>query len=102
MWPFTAVASGGTAMHGHGAGAHALFAFTDAGMHWLLMLAAMMGPVLIEPIQLVRSHSLARRRNRSTLLFLGGYLAIWSVAGVGILTMVSIVAPVGAPPIAAV
>jgi predicted metal-binding membrane protein len=52
-----------------------------AAVNWLLMLAAMMAPVLIQPIQFVRGSSLARRRTRSTLLFVAGYTAVWMFAG---------------------
>ena len=52
-----------------------------AAVNWLLMLAAMMAPVLIQPIQFVRGSSLARRRARSTLLFVAGYTAVWMFAG---------------------
>lgn len=48
---------------------------------WLLMLVAMMAPVLIPPIWFVRGSSLARRRTRSTLLFVAGYTTVWMCAG---------------------
>ena len=72
----------------HGAHAHLHDSSTNAGVgaaaaavNWLLMLAAMMAPVLIQPIQFVRGHGLARRRARATLVFVTGYAAIWTVAG---------------------
>jgi predicted metal-binding membrane protein len=40
-----------------------------------------MGPVLIHPIQFVRACNLARRRAVSTLLFVAGYTAVWSLVG---------------------
>jgi predicted metal-binding membrane protein len=52
-----------------------------AAEDWLLMLAAMMAPVLIRPIQFVRATSLTRRRTRSTLLLVAGYTAVWMFAG---------------------
>jgi predicted metal-binding membrane protein len=47
---------------------------------WFAMLAAMMPPALISPIVYVRSRSFACRRQRSVALFIGGYIAIWTVA----------------------
>jgi|SRR5579864_1601162 len=52
-----------------------------AAVNWLLMLAAMMAPVLIQPILFVRASSFARRRGRLTLLFVAGYTAVWIVEG---------------------
>lgn len=53
----------------------------SAAVDWMLMLAAMMAPVLIQPIQFVRGSSLALHRTRSTLLFVAGYAAVWMFAG---------------------
>jgi len=53
---------------------------------WLLMLAAMMTPLLAAPIRHVMDRTLARRRWRSVLLFVVGYVAVWIVAGVVILS----------------
>lgn len=46
---------------------------------WLLMLVAMMAPLLATPLQHVAARSLPRRRARSVLWFLCGYLAPWLV-----------------------
>jgi predicted metal-binding membrane protein len=70
--------AGATLLHHAAAGAAA---------NWLLMLAAMMAPVLITPIQFVRASGLARRRTRSTLLFVAGYTAVWIIAGSLMLTL---------------
>ncbi|MCF4127360.1 DUF2182 domain-containing protein [Methylobacterium sp. SyP6R] len=51
---------------------------------WILMLAAMMGPILVAPLGHLRGRSLASRRGRSLALFLAGYAAAWSVAGIGL------------------
>ncbi len=59
----------------------------DAAVNWFLMLAAMMTPVLIHPIQYVRGSGLARWRTRSTVLFVAGYTAVWMLAGVGMLSL---------------
>ncbi len=48
---------------------------------WALMLVAMMSPVLISPVYHIRLRSFARRRARSTVLFVAGYAAIWMVLG---------------------
>jgi predicted metal-binding membrane protein len=48
---------------------------------WLLMVVAMMAPILAGPLELVRANGLARRRTRSTLLFLSCYTAVWIAAG---------------------
>jgi predicted metal-binding membrane protein len=61
-----------------------------AAWNWLLMLAAMMTPVLIRPIQFVRASSLARRRRRSTVLFVVSYMAVWTFAGVPMLALVAV------------
>jgi predicted metal-binding membrane protein len=52
---------------------------------WSLMIVAMMLPLVIAPLQHVRDRSFARRRTRATLIFVAGYLAIWTVAGFGLL-----------------
>jgi predicted metal-binding membrane protein len=51
---------------------------------WALMVAAMMLPVVTEPLRHVRQRSFANRRTRATLLFLVGYAAVWMVAGVAL------------------
>jgi len=48
---------------------------------WVLMLLAMMGPTLVPAIYHVRISSFARRRLRSTVLFIGSYGVIWLAAG---------------------
>lgn len=78
IWTATRQAPHGHAAHVHGSPTATYFV---AAANWLLMLAAMMAPVLGDAIEFVRGHGLARRRSRSTLLFLGGYAAIWTVAG---------------------
>jgi predicted metal-binding membrane protein len=67
-------------------------------VNWLLMLAAMMAPVLIQPIQFVRGSSLARRRTRSTLLFVAGYTGVWICVGAVMLLLVAALGSSGAPP----
>lgn len=48
---------------------------------WALMLAAMMAPALILPIDHLRQRSFSRRRARATGLFVAGYAAVWMAAG---------------------
>jgi len=69
-----------------------------AAVNSLLMLAAMMAPVLIPPIQFVRGIGLARRRTRSTLLFVGGYTAVWIFAGAVMLTLAATLRASTLPP----
>lgn len=74
---------GGDRLHG-GHGAHAaapgLLGFVAA---WTLMSVAMMLPTTL-PLVAVFRQVVARRRNRATLALLlaGGYVAVWSAAGV--------------------
>ena len=51
---------------------------------WLIMLAAMTPVLLAEPLGVVWSRTLARRRCDGAALFVAGYLAIWMAAGVGL------------------
>jgi len=48
---------------------------------WFLMLVAMMAPTLIIPLWYIRVRSFARRRLRSSALFVFGYAAIWVIVG---------------------
>jgi predicted metal-binding membrane protein len=80
-----------TGTHVHAPGTNALLVAAGAAVNWLLMLAAMMAPVLIQPIQFIRGQGLARRRTRATLLFLAGYSSIWTVAGAVILSIAATV-----------
>jgi predicted metal-binding membrane protein len=48
---------------------------------WALMLAAMMLPLVVAQLRHVRERSFARRRARAMLLFVLGYLAVWTAAG---------------------
>ena len=50
-------------------------------VHWIAMVIAMMFPLLREPIRRVQFRSFPERRASATLLFLGGYLAVWAMAG---------------------
>jgi predicted metal-binding membrane protein len=67
--------------HHHGQSMTGVSQVTVGAVNWLLMLVAMMSPVLIQPIQFVRSSGLSRRRTRTTLLFVIGYSCVWVAAG---------------------
>jgi len=69
-----------------------------AAVNWLLMLAAMMAPALIPPMQFVRRSGLARRRTRSTLLFVAGYTAVWILAGTVMLSLAAALRASTLPP----
>ncbi len=49
---------------------------------WALMVVAMMLPLAMAPLWHVRERSFARRRGRSTALFVAGFIAIWMAAGI--------------------
>ena len=46
----------------------------------LLMVAAMMTPLLTDPVRHIRNRSLARQRARSIVLFVAGYGVLWMAA----------------------
>jgi predicted metal-binding membrane protein len=58
---------------------------------WALMVIAMMLPLALSPLRHVRVRSFARRRERSTLLFVVGFVAVWMAVGV-ILQTVALIA----------
>lgn len=62
---------------------------------WLLMLAAMMSPVLIGPLRHLGARSLPGNRFVAQVLFVAGYAAIWSVAGVLLLALADVVNRLG-------
>ncbi|HKD82861.1 MAG TPA: DUF2182 domain-containing protein [Candidatus Angelobacter sp.] len=51
-------------------------------LHWSIMITAMMFPTLVPQVRVVAARSLWFRRDRSMLLFLAGYSALWLVYGV--------------------
>jgi predicted metal-binding membrane protein len=63
---------------------------------WTLMVLAMMLPLAIAPLWHVRERSFARRRGRSTALFVAGFVAVWILAGV-ILQTVALLARLMVP-----
>ncbi|MFM6056361.1 MAG: DUF2182 domain-containing protein, partial [Sphaerospermopsis kisseleviana] len=74
-------------VHGHGQMIHSLddmLSFHSLAMivlYWLVMLVAMMSPALAQPIRHLWGRSLIRRRWIAIVLFLFGYISIWTLAG---------------------
>ncbi len=56
-------------------------AIQDGFLHWAMMVAAMMSPLLMPPLRHVAGRSFRRRRARAISAFLVGYGAVWMVAG---------------------
>jgi predicted metal-binding membrane protein len=54
---------------------------------WGLMVVAMMLPLAVAPLRHVRARTFTRRRERSTLAFIAGFIAIWMAAGVVLQTV---------------
>lgn len=52
---------------------------------WVLMVLAMMVPLTLPTVRGVARASLWPRRHRAVAVFLGGYVAVWAVAGVVLL-----------------
>ncbi|MCW2118636.1 DUF2182 domain-containing protein [Flavobacterium sp. 7A] len=55
---------------------------------WLLMVVAMMLPKLIIPIQQIYSKSFKHIRFPSSLLFVFGYITIWTIVGVFMISLI--------------
>jgi len=58
----------------------------------LLMVAAMLTPLLTDPLRCIRDRSLARQRARSIALFVAGYAVVWT-AGATVLQSIALRAP---------
>jgi predicted metal-binding membrane protein len=65
------------ATHDH----HASAGLSRLAFGWFLMVAAMMAPLLAEPVRHIRDRSLAWQRARSIALFVAGYAIVWMAAG---------------------
>ena len=50
-------------------------------VHWLLMIAAMMLPLLVVPIRQVAFRSYRWRRGKAVAGFIAGYSAVWIITG---------------------
>jgi hypothetical protein len=81
-------AHAGSAVHRTGAHSSLQPGFLDAwpalALHWSIMIAAMMFPLLIGQIRVVAARSLWSRRNRAMALFLFGYSALWVLYGLAV------------------
>jgi predicted metal-binding membrane protein len=69
----------------------AVHAAADAVLAWVVMTAAMMGPVALPAVGHVARNSLRWRRGRAVAWFAAAYGAVWLVAGVVLLTLAAIV-----------
>src|SRR5262249_34691186 len=63
---------------------------------WGLMVVALMLPVAVAPLWHLRARTFARRRGRSTLMFIAGFVAIWMAAGI-VLQTAALVARLSVP-----
>ena len=97
-WVLLIAAPHATDTHPHESGSNGVLPASGAALNWLLMLAAMMAPVLIQPIQFIRGQGLARRRTRATWLFVAGYSSIWMGAGALMLSIETTVDSAGLGP----
>lgn len=85
-WVLAASAAAWAQMALHGAGprgqehAHSLAASNEF-LNWMLMIAAMMLPLIVDSLRRTAFRSLRSRRQRAMVLFLFGYLALWGAAG---------------------
>lgn len=75
--------------------------FAQLALGWALMVVAMMLPLALLPLRHIRERSFARRRARSMLLFVSGFVAVWMMVGV-FLQMTAWLLPWVVPPLAGV
>ncbi|GAA3220216.1 hypothetical protein GCM10010488_20310 [Oerskovia jenensis] len=61
--------------------------------HWGLMVVAMMLPGLVPSVRHAAFASPRRRRHRTTALFVGAYLALWMIVGLGVTLVVGLLRP---------
>ena len=81
--------------HGaHAAAAAPSSSWTLAAAAWLVMIAAMMLPLLVDAIRTAAARSLWTRRDRAIGLFLAGYAAPWVLTGAGVVVAAVAFAPV--------
>lgn len=60
--------------------AHSL-SVSNEFLKWMLMIAAMMLPLIVDSVRTTAFRSLRSRRHRAMVLFLVGYLTLWGAAG---------------------
>lgn len=90
--PLLALCGAGSLDIGRGVGAIAaglaLVDLRELGLGWIIMIAAMMAPLLADPIVHVRQRSLRRRRRRAVFLLCLGYVAVWMLCGIPLFALV--------------
>jgi predicted metal-binding membrane protein len=64
-------------------------------VHWLLMIAAMMLPLLIVPIRQVAFRSYRWRRGKAVAGFIAGYSAVWVITGLFAVVFLGVLAVTG-------
>jgi predicted metal-binding membrane protein len=64
-------------------------------VHWLLMIAAMMLPLLIVPIRQVAFRSYRWRRGKAVAGFIAGYSAVWIITGLFAVGFLGVLAVTG-------
>lgn len=74
-------------------------AFLTSVVLWSIMATAMMLPTTVPAARSIALNGKWNRRQRGQLLFATGYLAVWSVAGLAVLTVGWLVVPPAAVPL---
>lgn len=69
----------------------ALRTVPSTGGHWLLMVLAMMLPGLVLPVRYAAFATPRRRRHRTTMLFVLGYLVPWMLLGLVVTVLLAVV-----------
>lgn len=69
---------------GHHTSTAAPFGIAADAIAWLLMIAAMMFPLILGPIEVTAARSLWKRRHRAVAGFLIGYATCWLIPGVAV------------------
>lgn len=87
------VLAAGHAGMGHGAAGHGGPGVLAVGAGWFAMLAAMMAPLLADPLRLLWHRSLRPRRVRAVAAFVAGYLAVWMAVGAVLLAVAAWLRP---------
>ncbi len=75
--------------HGVDHAGHALHVMPPVAelTHWLLMIAAMMFPLALDPLRNVAFRSYRRRRHLAMVELLVGYLGVWALAGLPVIAL---------------
>lgn len=67
---------------GHAHHHHAQASVASQLLQWLAMVAAMMYPLVLDPVRVTAARSLWKRRHRAIAGFLLGYTGIWMLVGI--------------------